>query len=146
MQHFIAPIYKRSSAAWRCSKNARWLLVLRAVRRQRRAVCAILEISECYMTQIWKIPCLLKIAVKTYLSLTFCSDSDPKCYNPRVLKSLCHEKRHRSETAKQFFRSSHFNCRVTAQQVDSEHDTGPQPHSTDDDPHQLDHKHQQEQQ
>ena len=26
--------------------------------------------------------------------------SDPKCYNPRVLKSLTHEKRHRSETAK----------------------------------------------
>ena len=31
--------------------------------------------------------------------------SDPKCYNPRVLKSLSHEKRHRSETAKQFFRT-----------------------------------------
>jgi len=39
-----------------------------------------------------------------------------------VLKSLCHEKRQRSETAKQFFRSSaatHFNCRITAQHVDS---------------------------
>jgi len=51
-----------------------------------------------------------------------------------VLKSLCHEKRHRSETAKQFFRSSvatHFNCRVTAQGVDSLlNDT--EQHSTDD--------------
>ena len=31
--------------------------------------------------------------------------SDPKCYHPRVLKSLCHEKRHRSDSAKQHFRS-----------------------------------------
>lgn len=31
--------------------------------------------------------------------------SDPKCYNPRVLKSLCHEKRNRNETAKQHFRT-----------------------------------------
>jgi aromatic-L-amino-acid decarboxylase len=37
--------------------------------------------------------------------------SDPKCYNPRVLKSLCHEKRHRSETAKQFFRAgAHYRA------------------------------------
>jgi len=52
-----------------------------------------------------------------------CYESDPKCYNPRVLKSLCHEKRQRSEAAKQFFRSSvatHFNSRVTAQGQDAE--------------------------
>jgi hypothetical protein len=40
--------------------------------------------------------------------------SDPKCYNPRVLKSLCHDKRQRSEGAKQFFRSggvvNHNDC------------------------------------
>lgn len=27
--------------------------------------------------------------------------SDPKCYNPRVLKSLCHDKRQRNEAEKQ---------------------------------------------
>jgi len=36
-----------------------------------------------------------------------------------VLKSLCHEKRHRTETAKQFFRSSHFNSRLLAQHGDT---------------------------
>jgi len=58
-----------------------------------------------------------------------CCESDPKCYNPRVLKSLCHEKRHRTETAKQFFRSAaatRFSSRMTAlKHVNSaSHDTG----------------------
>jgi len=60
-----------------------------------------------------------------------CCESDPKCYNPRVLKSLCHEKRHRTETAKQFFRSTaatRFSSRMTAlKHVNSvSHDTGQQ--------------------
>ena len=58
----------------------------------------------------------------TVYAMYGCCDSDPKCYNPRVLKSLCHEKRRRSDTAKQFFRSSaatHFSSRVSTQHVDS---------------------------
>jgi len=81
-----------------------------------------------------------------------CYVSDPKCYNPRVLKSLCHEKRNRSETAKQFFRSSaatHFN---KAQHVDSP--TNAEQQSVDDQPcngdhdnhHQHPHDQQQQQQ
>jgi len=62
---------------------------------------------------------VLRFGVSVCVCVSVCGESDPKCYNPRVLKSLCHEKRHRSETAKQFFRSAHFNSRVTAQLVDT---------------------------
>jgi len=47
MQHFVAPVpYKCTLAARRHSKNARTLLVLRAVRRQPRAMYVILTIFE----------------------------------------------------------------------------------------------------
>jgi len=41
---------------WR-SKNSRSLLVLRAIRRQRRAVYVILATSERLLHTLWKIPC-----------------------------------------------------------------------------------------